>query len=140
MKQQNVDMFMLSKGNLFPASAMMLIRERLTNCDDALFPRIISASFKNPTVGFFYSIGLGTYGADRFYIGHVFIGILKLILTLSSIISYFCVVFEDDPNPILVGIFIIQIIGVLVWYVVDIFKISNEIKEYNYTYLLTLLN
>ena len=140
MNQQNVDMFILSKGHYFPSSALLLIRERLNKLDDSYLSNLLSAKFKNPTMGFFFSIGLGVYGVDRFYVGHIFVGILKLILTLVFFVTYFFVLFKDYPNPIFVGLLIILGLGVLIWYIVDIFNISNAIKEYNYSYLITLLN
>lgn len=133
-------MFILNKGKFFPDSSLMLIRDRLANYDDSFLPRLLSASFKNPTTGFLYSIGLGVYGIDRFYIGQVFIGILKLILTLAFFVAYIFLVIDDDPAPIKFICFFILVIGVLIWYITDIFKISKEIKEYNFTYLLTILN
>jgi TM2 domain-containing membrane protein YozV len=140
MDSSTIDMFILNKGKFFPDSSLMLIRDRLAKYDDSFLSRLLSASFKNPTTGFLYSIGLGVYGIDRFYVGHVFSGILKLILTLAFFVTYVFIVFDDDSNPILAISFFILAIGVVVWYITDIFKISKEIKEYNFTYLLTILN
>ena len=140
MNQQNVDMFILKKGNFFPNSSLMMLRERLNKLDDSNLSLLLSANFKDPNIGFLFSIGLGAYGIDRFYLGHTFIGILKLILILSIILTYVPIVFDDDCSPFIFGVFIIQVIGVLLWYIVDIFKVSKEIKEYNFTHLLTLLN
>ena len=92
------------------------------------------------TSGILFSIGLGVYGADRFYIGHTFIGIIKLILTIIFFISYVIIEISEDPNILLIALLILTIIGVLIWYILDIFNISKEIKEYNYKLLLTILN
>lgn len=140
MNQPNVDMFILNKSNYFPDYSIMNIRERLLSCDDSFLNRILSIKFKNPSFGFLFSIGLGVYGADRFYIGHIALGILKLMLTIVFLVSYVIIDISEEPNMILFALFIITIIGVLVWYVFDIFNISKEIKEYNYNLLLTILN
>ena len=140
MNQQNVDMFILNKSNFFPDSTMMEIRERLLSMDDSCLNRILSAKFKSPTSGVLFSIGLGVYGADRFYIGHTFVGLLKLILTIIFFISYVIIVILEESNILLIALFVLTIIGILVWYVLDIFNISKEIKEYNYKLLLTILN
>ncbi len=140
MNQQNVDMFILSKSNYFPDSSIMNIRERLLSCDDSFLNRILSTKFKSPTFGFLFSIGLGVYGADRFYIGHLVIGILKLMLTIVFLVSYIIIEISEDPNMIFFVFFILTVIGVIVWYILDIFNISKEIKEYNYNLLLTILN
>ena len=119
---------------------MMEIRERLLSMDDSCLNRILSAKFKSPTSGVLFSIGLGVYGADRFYIGHTFVGLLKLILTIIFFISYVIIVILEESNILLIALFVLTIIGILVWYVLDIFNISKEIKEYNYKLLLTILN
>ena len=140
MNQQNVDMFILNKSNFFPDSTMMEIRERLLSLDDSCLNKLLSAKFKSPTSGILFSIGLGVYGADRFYIGHTFIGIIKLILTIIFFISYVIIEISEDSNILLIALLILTIIGVLIWYILDIFNISKEIKEYNYKLLLTILN
>ncbi len=138
MNQQNVDMFILNKSNFFPESTMIEIRERLLSMDDCCLNSILSAKFKSPTSGILFSIGLGVYGADRFYIGHTFIGILKLILTIILFVSSVIIEISEDPNTLLIALLLLTFIGVFVWYILDIFNISKEIKEYNYKLLLTL--
>ena len=133
-------MFILNKSSFFPDSTMISIRERLLSCDDSYLNKLLSAKFKNPTSGVFFSIGLGVYGADRFYIGHTIIGVLKLMLTIIFFITYIIIEISEDPNIFLIALFILTIIGVIVWYILDIFNISKEIKEYNYNLLLTILN
>jgi hypothetical protein len=140
MNQQNADMFILNKSSFFPDSSMMEIRERLLSMDDGCLNNLLSAKFKNPTSGLLFSIGLGVYGADRFYVGHTFVGILKLILTIVFIISCFMIDISEDPHIFLVVLFFLTLIGVLIWYILDIFNISKEIKKYNYKLLLTILN
>ena len=133
-------MFILNKSNFFSDSTINLIRERLLSCDDSYLNKLLSAKFKNPTSGFLFSIGLGVYGADRFYIGHTIIGVLKLMLTIIFFITYIIIEISEDPNILLIALLILTIIGVLIWYILDIFNISKEIKEYNYKLLLTILN
>lgn len=140
MNQQNVDMFILNKSNYFPDSTIMNIREKLLSCDDSYFNKILSTKFKNPTHGFIFSIGLGVSGADRLYLGQIINGILKLMLTIVFLVSYIIIEISEEPNMIFLALFILTIIGVLAWYILDIFNISKEIKEYNYKLLLTILN
>ena len=133
-------MFILNKSSYFPDSTMISLRERLLSCDDSYLNKLLSAKIKNPTSGFLFSIGLGVYGADRFYIGHTVIGVLKLMLTIIFLISYIIIEISEDPNIIFIAFFILNIFGVIIWYILDIFNISKEIKEYNYNLLLTILN
>ena len=140
MNQYNVDMFILNKGSYFPDSSLIRIREILVNCDDTCLNKLLSANFKNPTVGFLFSIGLGIYGIDRFYIGHIIKGIIKLLLFLAFLCCYMVMCIWEDEMLYLVILFIPLVLGTAIWYILDIFKISKEIKKYNYQLLLTLLN
>lgn len=140
MNQYSVDMFILNKGNFFPDSAMIRIRDMLANCDDTYLNKILSAKFKNPTVGFLFSIGLGIYGADRFYIGNIVIGIIKLMLSLAFLCCYTAMFIWEEEMPYLVALFIPLALGTIIWYIFDLFKITKNIIVYNYQLLLTLLN
>ena len=62
------------------------------------------------------------------------------MLTIVFLVSYIIIEISEDPNMIFFVFFILTIIGVFVWYILDIFNISKEIKEYNYNLLLTILN
>ena len=62
------------------------------------------------------------------------------MLTIIFFITYIIIEISEDPNIFLIALFILTIIGVIVWYILDIFNISKEIKEYNYNLLLTILN
>lgn len=140
MNQQNVDVFILSKSCFFPDSTIMNIREKFLSCDDNYLNKILSTKFKNPTHGSLFSIGLGVSGDDRLYLSHIINGILKLMLTIVFLVSYIIIEISKESNMIFLALFILTIIGVLIWYIPDIFNISNEIKEYNYNLLLTILN
>lgn len=132
-------MFILNKGSYFPDFAIIGIREKLIDCDDKYLYEILSTKFKNPTIGFLFSIGLGVYGIDRFYVGHCFYGIIKLLLFITFFVSCIIVQLWEKVMPFLIFTCLISAIGTTIWYISDIFKISKEIKEYNYHHLLTIL-
>lgn len=140
MDQQNVDMFILNKGSYFPDFAIFGIREKLIDCDDNCLYEILSTKFKSPTIGFLFSIGLGVYGIDRFYVGHYLYGTLKLLLFIAFLGSCIIVQLWENVMPLYIFACLISAIGTAIWYISDIFKISKEIKEYNYHHLLTILN
>lgn len=61
-----------------------LLKEKLENLDDYSTPKItdvmqVVATFKNPIIALCLSIFLGGIGVDRFYVGDIGLGILKLI-------------------------------------------------------------
>jgi len=55
-------------------------------CEDAYADTDCSYERKSQKTAFIYSLILGSMGADRFYLGYIVIGIVKLLLSLSVII------------------------------------------------------
>ena len=65
MHSNKTDMFMLSKGSLFPSAPLPVLREMLITASDEDWIKIDSATFKNPTAAFVMSLAAGTYGAKE---------------------------------------------------------------------------
>lgn len=105
MDAQKVDMFIVTKGDMFPAEQLPYIREHLLKLPDEKASMIYSVEFKNPTTALVLSILLGCYGIDQFFIGDVGIGIGKL-LTCG---------------------------GCGIWAIVDWFMIRDAAKRVNFT-------
>ncbi len=55
--------------------------------EDDKWDNVSSLQFRNPTIAILLSIGCGTYGADRFYLGDFALGCLKLLCTIILIIA-----------------------------------------------------
>lgn len=140
MEQSKVDMFILSKGQCFPDSLVAHIREKLLSCTDDEWHIVSSMQFKSPFVALIFSIGAGTCGADRFYLGHTGLGVAKLILTILAIVLMFVETFNEIENLGFVIFYLLVVFGVLLWYFIDIFHASKNAKEFNYNKLLTILN
>ena len=83
MEQQKVDIFLMNKGDLFPAEKLMYIREMLLAMKDERWMLLSTMTFKNPSTALLLSVGAGVLGAGRFYIGQSLLGTLKLILFLA---------------------------------------------------------
>lgn len=79
MDIQKVDTFMMANQNKFDPAQLQLVREKLLSLDDARFNMIMAAELKDPTTALILSICLGGLGVDRFYIGDVGLGVLKLL-------------------------------------------------------------
>ena len=58
---------------------MDLIREKLMRMDKNGLNSLLSLDFKDPITTFMFSIAFGIFGIDRFTIGSIGIGILKLL-------------------------------------------------------------
>ena len=79
MDAQKVDMFIMANGKYFAEEKISFIRTRLLELDDSKWAQISSLQFKSPTVALVLSIFLGGYGIARFYIGHIVLGVAKLL-------------------------------------------------------------
>ncbi|BAK81199.1 TM2 domain-containing protein [Candidatus Arthromitus sp. SFB-rat-Yit] len=74
-----IDMFLLTNKRFLPSSKMNLIKEKLMRVDNYRLDNVLSLDFKDPITTFMFSMSLGVFGIDRFTIGSVGIGILKLL-------------------------------------------------------------
>lgn len=79
MEQQKVNMFMRSNQKYFPQEKMSIIRENLSKMDDNRFSMLSTVEFKDPVTILIVSIFLGMYGVDRFMIGDIGMGVLKIL-------------------------------------------------------------
>lgn len=79
MDRYKVDMFMMTMSSRFPASKLLIVKDRLERLDDSRITIVQSMDYKDPTTLLLISIFLGTFGVDRFMLGDVGMGILKLL-------------------------------------------------------------
>lgn len=95
MDKSRVDMYMLTNGKYFEPSALPMIRTRLENLSDDNFNLLQTVELKDPTVLLIVSIFLGTLGIDRFFIGDIGMGILKLLTAglcgILTVIDWFLI-------------------------------------------------
>ena len=79
MDQQQIDTFVISNQKYFPAEKIVFLKEKLKNIDEEKFTLISSMNFKNPTTILLVSLFFGLLGIDRFMIGDIGLGVLKLL-------------------------------------------------------------
>lgn len=79
MDVQKVDLFMMQNRDRFKVHDAMVIREKLLALDDSKQQAIFMVELKDPTMMLIISIFLGYLGIDRFMLGDVTMGILKLL-------------------------------------------------------------
>jgi len=95
MDQQKVDMFLFSYGKYFDSFQLAAIRERLLQVDDSKFVFMQAANLKDPIIMLVISIIGGHFGIDRFLLGDVGLGIVKLLtcggLGIWTIVDWFLV-------------------------------------------------
>lgn len=92
------DSFLSANTGSFPSEQLPSLRQRLSQLDESQANQVIAAAnIKNPTTVLILSIFLGTLGVDRFYIGHVGLGVAKLLLAwltfgIWTIIDWFLII------------------------------------------------
>jgi len=79
MTEDKVGMFLASNGKYFPASKLILIKEKLLSSDDSKLMVVSSIEYKDPMTFLLISVFLGSLGIDRFMLGDTGMGILKLL-------------------------------------------------------------
>lgn len=79
MEAQKVDAFILANGKNFQDYQIPALREMLLNVDDNKWLVLQTLQLKDPTIALIISLLAGTLGIDRFYIGDMGLGVLKLI-------------------------------------------------------------
>lgn len=63
----------------FTNRQLRALRDRLAQIDEEAFQMLIAQDYKNPSTALILSIFLGSFGVDRFYIGDIGLGVVKLI-------------------------------------------------------------
>lgn len=95
MESSKIDLFIATYGEKFPPEKLIAIKNRLETLDDSHFTIIQSIPYKDPTTLLIFSIFLGWLSVDRFILGEVGLGILKLItlggLGLWTFIDWFLI-------------------------------------------------
>lgn len=104
MEKEKIDMFMMTNAEMFPATQINFIREKLAEMPDDKANMLYAVEFRKPMMVLLVSIFLGYLGIDRFLIGDTGLGVGKL-LTAG---------------------------GCGAWQIVDWFLISDATKEYNF--------
>ncbi|HET8861575.1 MAG TPA: TM2 domain-containing protein [Marivirga sp.] len=79
MDANKVDMYVMTNGKFFEGYRLPQIRERLLSIDESRWPSIQMTQLKDPTISLILSLFVGYLGIDRFYVGDVGLGILKLV-------------------------------------------------------------
>lgn len=79
METQKVDAFILANGKNFQDYQIPALREMLLEMDDRKWLMLQTIQLKDPTIALIISLLAGTLGIDRFYIGDMGLGVLKLI-------------------------------------------------------------
>ena len=111
MDANKIDMFFIANGKKLPPEKAVIIREKMQQVDDSRYATISSVELQDPVMMLLISIFLGELGVDRFMLGEIGMGILKLLTG--------------------------GLCGIL--WLVDLIGITNKVKEKNYNELMKIL-
>lgn len=79
MEQSKIDMFIMSNNGKFTPQQFSVIREKLATLPDEKAVIVMSNQYYDSTTMLILSIILGSYGVDRFLLGDIGLGVLKLL-------------------------------------------------------------
>lgn len=150
--------FLMSKSEYLPESEIPRLRQRLSELSKEQMLEVECISFREPLMLILLSIFLGTLAVDRFVLGHVGLGILKLLLwalglfasigvlvnvvaNVTSYSYYYVAPSVTNYSVITSGVILLLFwLGAIVWYFVDIFRMSGLTKKYNADKIYRFLN
>lgn len=112
---KKVKQFLAQNMKKLPMSHVEEIRSRLLALNEEQFETVRWIAFKDTGMMLIISILVGGLGVDRFILGDMVNGALKLLLTLCCGIG-------------------------IIWWLIDIFYISDRTLEYNYNLLMDTLD
>ncbi len=111
MDEQKINLWLGSNAKYFDAAQIPILREKLKNASDEQYLAVQTQSYIDPTVTTIISVLLGGCGIDRFMVGDIGMGVLKLLTG--------------------------GLCGVL--WLIDIFTISKKVKNKNFAQVCMLL-
>lgn len=95
MKQDQIDMYIMTNQKYLPADKIVFIKQKLQDVDDEKFALISALEYKDPMTILLVSIFVGSLGVDRFMLGDIALGILKLLTVglcgILTIVDWFLV-------------------------------------------------
>ncbi len=111
MTQEKIDTFILTNQKYFPPEKIVFLKQKLAEADESKVSLISAMDFKEPTTLLLVSIFVGSLGIDRFMLGDIGMGILKLLTG--------------------------GVCGILT--IIDWFTVQKRVKESNYNQLMMIL-
>ena len=139
--EQSVERYLLLNSTYFPQEKVSQIKDKLLSNESA-FNRARLMTLKDPNTLLLISVFVGQLGVDRFLINKKATGALKLIFWLIACVCMFIsffVILNDATKFIGWFLLSLYLVFLIVW-VIDLCKIRNMTKEYNYSLIMNILS
>lgn len=78
MNKETINFYIMINAKYFEPTAIPVIRKKLEKIDEKTFLTLQTCNLKDPSMIFLFSCFLGYLGMDRFLIGDIGMGLLKL--------------------------------------------------------------
>ena len=132
---------LMSLAGKLPSTGEVVLRNKLDGVSDETLNKISASipmlNLKSPIVGLILGFLLGGLGIDRFYKGDIGLGIIKLLLSVGSMLFFDAGLSEKDESLLVVGS--ILFIASMIFYAVDLFLVFTGIKKDNLNKVLMVL-
>ncbi len=96
MDKERIDVYLFNNAKYFEATAIPILRQKLEKIDDTTYQSLQAIELKDPTILLIFSLFLGGLGIDRFMLGEIGMGILKLLTGgccgILTIIDWFTII------------------------------------------------
>lgn len=139
--EQSVERYLFLNSTFFPQEKVSQIKDKLLS-NESVFNRARLMTLKDPNTLLLISVFVGQLGVDRFLINKKATGALKLIFWLITYVCMFVsffVILNDATKFIGWFLLSLYLVFLIVW-VIDLCKIRNMTKEYNYSLIMNILS
>lgn len=139
--EQSVERYLFLNSTFFPQEKVSQIKDKLLS-NESVFNRARLMTLKDPNTLLLISVFVGQLGVDRFLINKKATGAIKLIFWLIAYVCMFVsffVILNDATKFIGWFLLSLYLVFLIVW-VIDLCKIRNMTKEYNYSLIMNILS
>ena len=120
-----LDMWFMQNGKHFPQDSIFTLQDKLSKLPDSSIRLLFGLDLKNPVVMLLLCIFLSPFGIDRFMIGHIGMGILRIAVYFTWIFVWIISFVINPMLAVLVGLL------VLVYFIFEVIYCMKRTREYN---------
>ena len=136
----NSDMLFYSLKDKVPNDALLPLKESLDKADESVSERFLLVDFKNALLGLVLSVLLP--GVDRIYKGDIVLGVFKLVYFIGVYVALqisdnFGALDSSDLGALV--LLLVLAVGLLAWFIADMFLVWRGIKRDNLKKIFTIL-